>query len=191
MSFSSMKIIYYDNNYHNIPTKRSNYIYLICYELELFYVGQTNNLINRIYRHTLNNTNFINDKKTIVYLLEQNSNKQIIDLLEKVWIFYFQDYMKISNKVVYPSCRNIPIELIKLIDCNLNKFVPNLFFKNGGWEITYANLLNLIKIFNYRELMILFFNKYPNCHNDIIKKFRIKYVPVHKELLKKTRRRRA
>jgi hypothetical protein len=186
-----MKIIYYDNNYNNIPTKRINYIYLICYELELFYVGQATDLMRRLDEHKKKNTNFINDKKTIVYLLEQNKNKQIIDLLEKVWIFYFQDYTKISNKVTYPSCRNIPIELIKLIDCNLNKLVPNLFFKNGGWEMTYDNLLNIIKIFNYRELMILFFNRYSNCHNDIIKKFRINYIPVHKELLKKTRRRRA
>jgi hypothetical protein len=152
--------------------------------MELFYVGQTTDLKNRLDNHLTRNTNFIKDDKTIVYLIEQNSNKSIIDLLEKMWIFYFQDYFIISNKKTYFNSRNIPIELIKLIDCNLNKLVPNFFYQNKMWDITYNDFLSLLKLFSYRELTILFFNKYPNCHNDIIKTFRIKYISVHKELLK-------
>jgi hypothetical protein len=151
---------------------KMNNIYLISDNNNFFYVGQTSNIFKRIQQHKSNNTCNILSSKSKVFLLEENENSQTINVLEKIWIYWFMDnWFQLENKQKYYNYRFYPKEFIKTIECNYNtyiyssyniinlKILPNYIYNELKRTIFYSYDINQL---------IYLFNKYPKAYKDFV-----------------------
>ena len=114
--------VYDDHINYELINKKSFYVYVIVNN-DVYYVGLTSNLTERIKQHIYKNTNDLQSGGKI-YILENLEDEDKMRKMEKIWIVWFKlNSLCINIEVHSYQIRTGIIRMFNILNTNYKKFV--------------------------------------------------------------------